>query len=317
MQYGFGLPVRGELANYDGIVAMAQHGERLGFTSTTIADHIVFPVASESKYPYDATGRHPSTGDAIEPLSLMAFVAGKTSTLRLVTSVLILPHRNPVLTAKMIATIDVLSQGRVTLGIGVGWLREEFAALGAPDFDRRGAISDEYVAIFKKLWSPGPVEHHGDWYDFAPLRCEPLPVQKPHPPIWVGGHSRHAIRRTARLADGWHPLGTVDTAELRPPEFSAMLDDLKRQTEAQGRDYRDITIAFVARLRETPQPIAANDRMPFSGSAEQIAGDVLVYRDLGVTHLSFDFRRPSLTETLDRMSWFAQTVMPVTGDPAV
>lgn len=312
MQFGFSLPVRGELANHDGIVAMAGAGERLGFTSATIADHIVFPTVAHSHYPYDATGRHPSMGDAIEPLSLMAFVAGGTRTLRLVTSVLILPHRNPVLAAKMVATIDVLSRGRITLGVGVGWLREEFEALGAPDFDRRGAVSDEYIAIFKKLWSPGPVEHQGRFYSFAPLRCEPLPVQKPHPPIWIGGHSQAALRRTARFADGWHPLGTVDTAEMRPPEFSAMLDDLKRMTEAEGRDYRDITISFVARLRETAEPINANDRMPFSGSAAQIIEDTETYRRLGVTHLGFDFRRPTLAETLDRMEWFAREIMPAT-----
>ena len=154
MRYGFSLPVRGNLATHDGIAGIAQHGERLGFVSATIADHVVFPTSVESKYPYDASGNHPSTGDAIEPLSLMAFAAGGTSTLRFITSVLILPHRNPVLAAKMIASIDVLSQGRVTLGIGVGWLREEFQALGAADFDRRGAVSDEYLAIYKKLWSP-------------------------------------------------------------------------------------------------------------------------------------------------------------------
>jgi len=310
MQYGFGLPVRGELATYDGIVAMAEHGERLGFASATIADHIVFPTVSTSAYPYDATGKHPSAGEAIEPLSLMAFVAGKTSTLRLITSVLILPHRNPVLTAKMVSTIDVLSQGRITLGIGVGWLREEFQALGAPDFDRRGAVSDEYVAIFKKLWGPGPVSHDGTWYSFAPLRCEPLPVQKPHPPIWIGGHSKAAIRRAARYGDGWHPLGTVETAEMRPPEFRAMLDDLHRAAEAHGRDPASITIAFTARLRETKDPLPDNDRMPFSGSAEQIASDARAYAALGVSHLCFDFRRPTQSETLDRMEWFARHVMP-------
>lgn len=122
MKYGFSLRVRGNQANHDGIVAIARHGELLGFASATIADHVVVPVAVESQYPYDASGIHPTTGDAIEPLSLMAFVAGATTTLRLVTSVLILPHRNPVLAAKMIASIEVLLKGRVTLGIGVGWM---------------------------------------------------------------------------------------------------------------------------------------------------------------------------------------------------
>ena len=312
MRYGFSLPVRGNLANHDGIVGIALLGERLGFVSATIADHIVFPIAVESNTLYDASGNHPSTGDAIEPLSLMAFAAGRTSTLRFVTSVLILPHRNPVLAAKMIATIDVLSQGRVTLGIGVGWLREEFEALGAADFARRGSVTDEYLAIYKKLWQPGPVEHHGTYYSFAPLRCEPLPVQRPHPPIWIGGHSKAALRRTARFGHGWHPLGTVATAELRPPEFSAMLDELKRLAEAESRDFTDITIAFVARLHETPRPVDSPDRMPFSGSAAQLIEDVETYRKLGVSHLSFDFRAPTLAQTQERMDWFAREVMPHT-----
>ena len=313
MEYGFGLPVRGAVADHDGISGIAQHGERLGFTFATIADHVVFPTVVASQYPYDSSGNHPSQGDAIEALSLAAFVAGRTRTLRVVTSVLILPHRNPVLTAKMVSTIDVLSQGRLTLGVGVGWMREEFAALAAPDFDRRGAVSDEYLTIFKKLWQPVPVEHQGVHYSFGPLRCEPLPVQKPHPPIWVGGHSRPALRRTARFGDGWHPLGTVDTAELRPPEYAAIRDSLKRMTEAEGRDFGAITLAFAARLRETTQPIEGNDRMPFSGSAAQIVDDVDAYRRLGVTHLNFDFRRPTLAETLSRMDWFAREVMAVAG----
>ena len=309
MQFGFGLPVRGELANHDGIVAMAAHGERLGFTSATIADHVVIPSVVHSQYPYDSTGRHPSTGDAVEVLSLMAFVAGRTETLRLITSVLILPHRNPVLTAKMIATIDMLSNGRVTLGVGVGWMREEFEALNAPDYDKRGAVSDEYLTIFKKLWSPGPVEHHGTYYSFGPLRCEPLPVQRPHPPIWIGGHSKPALRRTARFADGWHPLGSVDTAPLRPAEFARLTADLHRMTEAEGRDPASITIAFGSRLRESAQAVSGNDRMPFAGSAAQLIDDVATYQKLGVSHLNFDFRRPSLSETLERMDWFAAEVM--------
>lgn len=313
MRFGFSLPVRGGLANHDGIAAMARLGEALGFSYATIADHVVFPTASSSRYPYDPSGRHPSHGDAIEPLSLMAFVAGRTDQLRLVTSVLILPHRNPVLAAKMIATIDVLSRGRITVGVGVGWLREEFEALHAPNFDQRGAVSDEYITIFKKLWGPGPVEHHGRHYSFGPLRCEPSPIQKPHPPIWVGGHSRAALRRAARYADGWHPLGTVETAPLRPPEFAALLDQLKRMTDAAGRDFGNLTISLVARLHETAQPIPDSDRMPFAGSVEQIIGDVETYRTLGVSHMSFDFRRSTLEETTARMEWFAHNVISRTG----
>src|SRR5215218_1933152 len=272
MRYGFYLPTRGPTATREGVLALAREGERLGLHSAMIADHIVFPVESESAYPYTVDRKHPGGGDALETFSILGVVAGATEKLRLVTSVLVLPYRNPVLTAKMIASLDVLSGGRVTMGVGVGWLKEEFEALDSPDFDRRGAVTDEWIAIFKQLWTKSPASFAGQFYKYADVRSEPFPLQKPHPPIWVGGHSRAALRRTARFADGWHPLGTVDTAPLRPAEFAGLLEDLKRMTEAEGRDPHQITIAFVARLRESAMPIRDNDRMPFSGSADQIIG---------------------------------------------
>lgn len=197
MRYGFYLPTRGPTATRDGVLALAREGERLGLHSAMIADHIVFPVESESAYPYTLDRKHPSGGDALETFSILGVVAGATERLRLVTSVLVLPYRNPVLTAKMVASLDVLSGGRVTLGVGVGWLKEEFEALDSPDFERRGAVTDEWIAIFKQLWTQSPASFIGQFYDYADIRCEPLPLQKPHPPIWVGGHSRAALRRTA------------------------------------------------------------------------------------------------------------------------
>src|SRR6185436_14997667 len=168
---------------------MVAHGEALGFSSVVVADHLVFPVPIHSRYPYTVSGAFPGQGDALDQLSLMAFVAGKSRRLRLISSVMILPYRNPVLTAKMLATIDVLSRGRVTVGVGVGWLREEFEALGSPDFDRRGSVSDEWIRIFKTLSTQSPASFEGQFYRFAPLKFLPHPLQKPHPPIWIGGHN--------------------------------------------------------------------------------------------------------------------------------
>src|SRR5919108_2156896 len=203
MHYGFYLPTRGQTNTPDDLDMLVQRGEAYGFHSVMISDHIVFPTDIQSPYPYTVSGAFPGHGHAMEQLTLMAFVAAKTTTLRLVTSVMILPYRNPVLTAKMLATIDVLSRGRVTVGAGVGWLREEFAALGAADFDRRGAVSDEYLRIFKTLWTQNPASFEGEFYRFAELKCLPQPVQKPHPPIWIGGHSTPALRPPARLGDRW------------------------------------------------------------------------------------------------------------------
>src|SRR5213594_2499763 len=246
MHYGFYLPTRGQTTTPDDLDTLVQRGEAYGFHSVMIADHIVFPTDIQSRYPYTVSGAFPGHGDAMEQLTLMAFVAAKTTALRLVTSVMILPYRNPVLTAKMLATIDVLSRGRVTVGVGVGWLREEFAALGSPAFDRRGAATDEYLQIFKTLWTQSPASFSGQFYRFDSIRFLPQPIQKPHPPIWVGGHSKAALRRVARLGDGWHPVGANAAVPLPPAELRTLLDELYRLAEAEGRDPKALTISYKA-----------------------------------------------------------------------
>jgi len=305
MRYGFYLPTRGRSAEPDALETLVRRGETLGFHSTVIADHVVFPVRIASKYPYTVSGEFPGGGDALEQLTLMSFVAAKSERLRLITSVMILPHRNPVLTAKMLATIDVLSRGRVTVGVGVGWLREEFAALGAPDFDRRGAVSDEYLRIFKMLWTQTPASFRGDFYRFDDLTCLPQPRQKPHPPIWIGGHSRAALRRAARYGDGWHPVGANPAAMLAPAEFTTLLDELRGLTEAEGRDPRALTISYKAPLYDAGV-LAGGARRPFSGTAEQVIDDIATYAKLGVSELIFDFRSEEPKESLERMERFAE-----------
>ena len=161
MQYGFYLPTRGPLANRRDLSAILQTAERLGFASVMVADHIVLPTQINSPYPYTVKGNFVSEGECFEQLAMMAFVAGRTEKMRIVSSVMIVPHRNPVFNAKALATIDVLSGGRVTVGIGVGWMEEEFKALAAADFKHRGAVTDEYIAIFKKLWTGEPATHKG------------------------------------------------------------------------------------------------------------------------------------------------------------
>jgi probable F420-dependent oxidoreductase len=309
MRYGFYLPTRGQTASPEALESLVTRAEEWGFSSVMIADHIVFPVTIKSKYPYTVSGAFPGQGDALEQLSLMAFVAGKSRTLRLISSVMILPYRNPVVTAKMLATIDVLSRGRVTVGVGVGWLREEFEALGAPDFDRRGAVSDEYLRIFKALWTQDPASYHGEFYRFDSVRCLPHPVQKPHPPIWVGGHSKAALRRVARLGDGWHPVGANPAVPLRPPELRALLDDLRRLTEAEGRDFSTLTISYKAPIYDSGQGVDGGaERRPFSGSQQAIADDIGTFAGLGVSELIFDFRSESLPESFDRMARFAPLI---------
>ncbi|HTW68699.1 MAG TPA: LLM class F420-dependent oxidoreductase [Acetobacteraceae bacterium] len=311
MRFGFYLPTRGPTATREGILALAREGERLGLASAMIADHVVFPVESESAYPYTLDRRHPGGGDALEAFSILGVVAGATERLRLVTSVLVLPYRNPVLTAKMVASLDVLSGGRITLGVGVGWLKEEFEALRSPDFDKRGAVTDEWIAIFKQLWTQSPASFTGAFYRYANIRAEPFPLQKPHPPIWVGGHSRAALRRTARHGDGWHPVGAIAASPLPPQEMRQHLDSLKRLTEAEGRDFSALTISYKAPLYDTAIPDRDGARRSFSGTAEDIAGDIRTFAAIGVHELILDFRGASIAESIERLQHFAADVIPL------
>ncbi len=311
MRYGFYLPTRGALGNADDITEIVLGGERLGYATIVIGDHIVFPVTVASPYPYTIDGGFPGVGDAMEQLTLMSFVAGITKSTRLVTSVMILPHRNPLVTAKVLATIDVLSKGRVTVGVGVGWMREEFEALSAPEFDKRGASSNEYLEIFKKCWTQDPVSHEGEFYSFKELRCVPHPVQKPHPPIWIGGHSKAALRRVAKYADGWHPVGATSASPLPPEEFQGLLDQLKRMMEAEGRDFDELTISFKAPSYDPGKVPEGHDRLLFTGEPARISEDIRAYKAMGVHEVVFDFRTPPAANTVEKMEHFMKEVVPL------
>ena len=304
MRYGFYLPTRGRSATPEALQQLVERAEVLGFHSVVIGDHVVFPTRIASRYPYTVSGIFPGGGDALEQLTLAAFVAAHTTRLRLVTSVMILPHRPPVLAAKMLATIDVLSSGRLTVGVGVGWLREEFEALGAPAFERRGAASDEILTIFKMLWTGAPAAFSGEFFRFPEVRCLPTPIQKPHPPIWIGGHSEAALRRVARHGDGWHPVGANPASMLAPTELGELIAELCRLVEAEHRDPSTITIAYKAPLYDV-ELSDGHGRRPFSGSAPQVADDIGVYAELGVHELIFDFRSDDLAQSLERMERFA------------
>ena len=237
MQYGFGAPVSGPLSTPENLARIAVEGEKMGYDYATISDHVVIPRDIEARYPYSDTGEFPgrSRGDRHEQLTAVAFVAGKTSRLRLVTSVTVIPHRPAVLLAKMLATIDVLSNGRLTFGIGAGWMKEEFQALGVPPFPERGAVTDEYLKACRELWIKDDPRFEGKYVKFADVLFEPKPVQKPHPPIWVGGESGPALRRTANLGDGWYPIGTNPQHRLELDEALRSGGGTVAPTDPRGR----------------------------------------------------------------------------------
>ena len=309
--YGCTLPSRGSLASPEILMSLAQRAEDLSFDSIWVSDHVILPREVESFYPYAADGVPTFTPDQpyYDPIATLNFLAGCTENLRLGTHVLILPYRNPVVTAKMLATLDVLSGGRLTLGIGVGWMEEEFKALGLDNFEQRGEVSNEYLQLFKELWTKDQPEFKGKHYEISGSGFQPKPLQKPHPPIWVGGHTSPAIRRAAEFGDGWMPIGLRPPAILEPEELGDKITQLRDLTVKSGRPADAVALCFSTDVVFEENP-PVNRRM-MSGLPEQVAADLRQYQDLGVSNFIISF--PSDTSEGQRiaMERFSREVMPL------
>jgi probable F420-dependent oxidoreductase len=313
MRFGFGLPHAGAAANGPDIIRFAQRAEALGFESLWGGDHLVLPVGGTTQYPYTTDGSfsRPSTEGFLEPYTLLSYVAAATKTIRLGMTVIILPYRNPIVQAKMLACIDVLSGGRLTFGVGVGWLEKEFQVLQALYKDR-GPVSDEYLEVIKALWTEEQPEFHGKFYDFDGITMYPKPVQQPSIPIWVGGHSRRAIRRAIRYGDCWHPT-------RQSPDFVRQhLPYLRQECERLGRDPRELTISLKRALHFTDiglsGEVLSGSNNAMIGTTQQVIDDVRRCQDIGIQQLTFDYRTGAVDEMLRIIEHFAATVLPVVRD---
>ena len=317
MKFGFSITGRGPLTASDAVSAMARRAEELEFDLVLAPDHLVVPKNIDSIYPYTEGGEFPGggTGEAIDQLTTLSFMAGQTKRIRLGTSVMIVPHRSPVLAAKMLATLDMLSQGRFILGVGAGWMREEFEALGLPPFEERGDVTDEYIRAFKELWTSDDPSFDGKYCRFSNINFLPKPTQKPHPPIWVGGESPRALRRAAELGNGWSPIGTNPQFPLnRPEQLESAIGRLAERCRRVGRDPKEVEIVYrTHQYRLEDGPNTSSERMVFAGSAEQVAGDIHRYEEMGVSTLTVDFARLSsnIDEMLHHMEEFATRVRPL------
>ena len=292
------------------ITEVAELADSLGFDSLLVTDHVVVPVQIESRYPYNATGRFAASPDTdyYEPFSLIGYLAGRTRRIRLGTSVLIAAYRNPVVTAKQLACLDALTGGRIVIGLGAGWMAEEFAALGTPPFAERGAATDEVIEVFRRIWRDQPASFSGRLYSFQPVGVMPKPAQPGGIPILIGGDSRPAMRRAVRLGDGWQPF------KLPPEVLEERLTYLREQAERHGRDLSGFTISLRLGLRLTSGP---TDRRPdeepwkaLVGTPAQVADDLAVYEKLGVTEVVFDFRSCTPEETRETLHLAAETFLP-------
>lgn len=306
MKFGVFLPISGRAAGPATLTEAARKAEAWGYASIWTADRIVIPWEIKTPYEYSADRKFivPPERPFLEPLACLAFLAGCTERVLLGMSVLVLPYRPPLYSAKVATTIDHLSNGRLILGVGVGWMVEEFEALGIP-FHERGTISDEQLRIFAALWQENKPRFEGRHYRFQEVAFYPKPVQKPRIPIWVGGEGLRAQRRAAAYGDAWFPYFVRTT----PRELAARFDNVRRWATERGRDPDQIRLACCLPIELRREPVRQEEGR-LIGSPDQLIAALSGYRKIGVEHLALQFMVPHWPERLDQIERFAHEVMP-------
>ncbi len=277
------------------LIAVAKRADELGYAWLPCSDHVVVPKRAV-----------PTMGATwYEPAATLAFVAGATERIRLLTHVLVLPYHSPFDIAKQYATLDRLSGGRVILGVGAGHLRPEFRALRA-DYERRGDVLDEYIRVIDALWTQEEASFQGERFHFEGLHLAPRPVQSAlggRPPIWVGGNSRRAARRAAELGDGWVPF------DVTPGDVRDRLEYVGRL----GLRTKPLEVIVPAGPIEIAADVIDGERAPFSGSREQVIEDIRAYEAAGATGMTAGFRARSLEDHLEKLERFAREIAPAFG----
>jgi probable F420-dependent oxidoreductase len=276
MDFAINLPVAHPSVDPGLTRDLARRAEDLGFVAVYLGEHVVLFDELTDAYPGSESGdiTFPSTSPIPDPLVTLAFIASATEHIRLATGVLLLPQRNPVYVAKEVATLDWLSGGRVDLGIGIGWSRQEFGALHAT-WPERGARCDDYVAVLRALWAQDVSAHDGPVYRLAPCRQYPKPVQRPHPPLWIGGSSDGALARVARIGDGWYGF------DIPPATIAGRVAQLERLLEQHGRFLHEVPIAMGAYIHA---PADRADLAPYERAGVSRFVLNLISADPGLMH---------------------------------
>lgn len=302
MKLGFGLPVAGAWATPENQVQIARRAEALGYQSLWVFQRLLYALDPRNEYPPVPGPQWPAAFQrVVDPIVTLAYVAGFTRSIRLGTSVLIVPFYQPIVLAKQLATLDIVSGGRLDVGLGIGWAEDEYAAVGVP-FRQRGRRADEFIRCLRAVWTAEVVEFEGEFYRVPRSRVEPKPVQKPHPPITVGGYSPVVIRRAVTLADGFN-AGNVPLAQVAP-----VVAELREAAVAANRD--PATLQVVGRgsfyVHTSPQ---GPDRRPLWGTLDEIREDITRYAEAGLTELflepNFQPGGPRLDQVLAHMEALA------------
>ena len=267
MRIGFAIPNLGTIATPENIVLVARRAEELGYDSLWTADRLLYPVKPKTPYPVTPDGSLPEVYKHIlDPVDTLTFVAGITKKIALGTSVLDIPYYNPIVLARRLTTLDYLSNGRLRVGLGLGWSQDEMDATGA-SMKERGARADEFLQVLKAIWTSDPVEFEGKFYHLPKSYLSRKPVQKPHPPLYMAAFAPAALKRLATMADGWNPV-------MIPVEGMAqMFAGIQQMAKAAGRDPASLQLVVRANLLVSEKALG-KDRPIFSGTLEQVKEDV-------------------------------------------
>jgi probable F420-dependent oxidoreductase len=292
MDIGCHLPTQGPVATREALLTFAREADTRGIASLWVSDHVIFPRTATGNYP---GGRfpHPPDKPYLEPVVALTAAAAVTTRARIGASVFILGHRHPVVMAKMLTSIDALSNGRLICGVGVGWWKEELEILGAP-FHKRGRHADECLKVFKALWTQDNPSFEGEFFRLRDVGFAPKPVQKPHPPLWVGGDSPGAFRRVVTLGDGWHATSKT------PAQFAEATGRLRKAADAVGRRFETIELSL--RFGLTDDLLAQGP--------QAVIDTLAAYAQAGCRHVMLEFRRDDLARMVEILDQITRTVQP-------
>lgn len=299
MKFGICLPIRIE-ADAESNVNIARTAEELGFDSVWASDHVIMPESRVGMF----------SENFYDPFILLSYIAAETSRISIGTSVIILPYRNPVVVAKMIATLDALSGGRVIFGVGPGWMKEEFETLGVPH-SARGRMTNEYLRAIKALWETDSPGFEGEFMNFSGIKFYPKPLQKPHPPVWIAGSSVYAIKRAVRFGDGWHPTW------VSPEDVERGIAELRSVAGEEGRDLSGFAYTVRNRIKivedgseKLPDEKGNEPSFVLRGTVGEIKEYIAEYKELGVSHIVLDPDVDNADEIFEIMETLAEDVFP-------
>jgi probable F420-dependent oxidoreductase len=306
MKFGVFLPVSGRAAGRKTLMEAAQQAEALGYDSVWSADRIIIPWEIKTTYPYskEATFIVPPERPFFDPLTCLAFLAGCTENIMLGMSVMVLPYRHPLYWAKIATTIDHLATGRLIMGVGVGWMEEEFAALNSP-FKERGKVADEQLHVLDQIWRDEHITFQGQYYHFRDIAFSPKPYQKPRIPIWVGGEGKLAQRRAGRYGDAWFPY----FVRITPSALAAGFQNVKTEARDSGRDPDRMTFACCLPIELTADAVR-QDEDYLKGNIPQVTEAIQKFIAVGVTHIGLQFMVPHYPERREQIERFAREALP-------